>query len=481
MKKIRFILLYFVIISLFGCGKDHSVEVVAPEIFDVTVFSSMTTIDLSCKVTYRGDFQLFVQYGEEACCMGKEVEAINDEGVFLASIEDLDAGHTYYYRFVVRNLVGEYEFEPSRVVTNSIDVFTMPAYFITFSSADCEIKVNTASDGDEYEESGLCWAEQRSPKVSDYHVVSNSSSGGSFLLRMDGLKAGKAYFARAYVIKDGQVIYGNEISFTTYILPVGAISGVYSINNRQKICFSQGNLQFKAAERTWRFAIHQYDYVGENNVHISNIYSNWIDLFGWGTSGIDHGAVCYQPWSVNQQYMNYYAYGNDNQGLNANNGSADWGINPISNGGNVARQWRSLTKDEWVYLFNTRTTKSGNRFAKAQVNGVNGVILLPDNWTPSSLELKDYNNNSSSFSSNIITLVDWENLQRFGVVFLPAAGNRDGLNVHSVGSSGYYWSSSSYDAYYASFISFQNGSLTPLAKDYRYYGQSVRLAKVLVE
>lgn len=479
MKKIRLIFLYLVIISLFGCGKDHSVEVVTPEISDVTVFTSITKIELSCIVTYRGDFQLFVRYGEEECCLEKEVEAVNDGSMFSASIDDLDGGHTYYYRFVVRNQVGEYEFEPGQVVTNSIDVFTKPATYITFSSADCEVTVNTVSDDDEYEESGLCWSEQPSPIVSDHHVVSNSSSAGTFLLRMDGLEAGKTYYARAYVIKDGQVTYGDEVSFTTFVLPVGAISGVYSVSDRQKICFSQGNLQFKATERAWRFATNQYDYVGDNNVHISNIYSGWIDLFGWGTSGINHGAICYQPWSVNQQYMDYYAYGNDAFGLYSNDGSADWGANPISNGGNVAKQWRSLTKDKWVYLFNTRTTYSGNRFVKAQVNGVNGVMLLPDNWIPSSYELKDYNNNSSSFSSNIIPISDWENLQRLGVVFLPAAGSRDGLDVHSVGSSGYYWSSSSYDAFYASFVSFQNGSLSPLSRDYRYYGQSVRLVQVV--
>ena len=55
---------------------------------------------------------------------------------------------------------------------------------------------------------------------------------------------------------------------------------------------------------------------------------------------------------------------------------SDWG-NTIGSG------WRTLTSAEWTYLFDSRTTTSGVRYAKATVNGVSGVILLPDDWSTS--------------------------------------------------------------------------------------------------
>ena len=42
---------------------------------------------------------------------------------------------------------------------------------------------------------------------------------------------------------------------------------------------------------------------------LSPSYNGWIDLFGFGTSGYNHGAVCYQPWSTSTTNRDYYAYG----------------------------------------------------------------------------------------------------------------------------------------------------------------------------
>ena len=46
------------------------------------------------------------------------------------------------------------------------------------------------------------------------------------------------------------------------ILPGGALSGLFSVSATQQVHFSQGNLQYQASTNTWRFAEHQYDYVG---------------------------------------------------------------------------------------------------------------------------------------------------------------------------------------------------------------------------
>jgi hypothetical protein len=136
--------------------------------------------------------------------------------------------------------------------------------------------------------------------------------------------------------------------------------------------------------------------------------------------------------------------------LNGQTGKADWGYNTSSNGGNQTNQWRTLTNAEWTYLLNTRSTFSGRRYAKGEVNGVCGIILLPDDWSTSYYTLNSTNSSSASFESNIISAIQWNTLEQHGAVFLPAAGRRSGTSVNNGGSNGYYWSATCYYNYYGS-------------------------------
>jgi len=136
----------------------------------------------------------------------------------------------------------------------------------------------------------------------------------------------------------------------------------------------------------------------------------------------------------------------------------------------------AATLSEWDYVFNSRSTSSGIRYAKATVNSVNGVILLPDDWSSSYYSLSNTNNGSASFSSNVISSSDWtNNLQSHGAVFLPAAGLRNGTSVDYVHNNGLYWSASYYDSNNAQIVGFFNGLLYTDNWGYRYYGHSVRL------
>ena len=258
----------------------------------------------------------------------------------------------------------------------------------------------------------------------------------------------------------------------------GTLSGVFSVGVNTHVNFSQGNLQYQASTNTWRFATNQYDCIGSDNSNISETYSGWIDLFGWGTSGYNHGAVCYQPWSVSGNIDDYYVYGNGSYNLYDQTGQADWGYNAISNGGDTENIWRTLTNDEWSYVLYTRTTSSGIRYAKAQVNGICGIILLPDDWSSSYYSLNNTNISDASYSTNEISSVTWaSDLEANGAVFLPAAGQRDGTWVNNVGWSGKYWSASCNNnngcVWYLSFTGislYNSGNVVN-----RYYGSSVRL------
>ena len=293
------------------------------------------------------------------------------------------------------------------------------------------------------------------------------------------------------ITENGYLTNGVEVIVNTPI-PIGSINGIFTINgNGDKVYFSQGNLQYQASTNTWRFAENQWDYVGSqkpdnhgnvggtvvgsDNRYISSTYSGWIDLFGWGTSGYDHGANCYQPWSTSQNYEDYYAYGISTYNLFNQTGMADWGYNPISNGGDLQNQWRTLTRWEWLYVFNYRNTSSNIRYANGIVNGVSGVILLPDDWNNSIYALS-YPNTHMPYTTNEITASDWGAMEASGAVFLPASGYRNGISFYNVGELGYYWSSSYRSNEYSSKLIFSSGlGPEPDSETNRYGGLNVRL------
>ena len=76
------------------------------------------------------------------------------------------------------------------------------------------------------------------------------------------------------------------------------------------------------------------------------------------------------------------------------------------------------------------------------MNGINGLVLLPNNWDASIYTLNESNNLLSDFNSNIISANEWITiLEANGAVFLPAAGQRVGNVVSNVGYDCNYWSS----------------------------------------
>lgn len=156
--------------------------------------------------------------------------------------------------------------------------------------------------------------------------------------------------------------------------------------------------------------------------------------------------------------------------------NCDWGYNMILGGGYTPKQWRTLTKDEWNYVLNSRTTSSGIRYAKAKVNSVSGIILLPDDWNDSFYSLSNTNTASAGFTSNVISESAWNTLEVHGAVFLPFTGFRQGTTVDPPTSYGYYWTASCYSANEAHQLVF-GGSIVTMDRNYRYYGYAVRLVR----
>ena len=258
--------------------------------------------------------------------------------------------------------------------------------------------------------------------------------------------------------------------------PVGSKGGLFSVSEGHQVRFSQGNLQYQASTNTWRFAEHQYDYVGADNSNISSTYSGWIDLFSWGTSGWNSGANCYQPWSTSTSYSDYYPGGSYTNSLTGSYAEADWAWhNAISNGGNAVHQWRTLTGAEWGYLLNTRTNASAKR-GTGNINGIGGLIILPDSWTlPSGCSFTSgFASSNNDWTRNSYTHSQWVLMEAAGAVFLPAAGDRLGTDVSGVGSYGNYWSSTPSNESHAADMNFDSGPLNTAYYNNRHYGFSVR-------
>ena len=396
--------------------------------------------------------------------------------MFTSVMTDLSGGTKYYVKAYATNSNGTGYGEQREFTTSSAlpVVITGDVTDITATSALCGC--NVTSDG-QYPVTarGVCWSTSQDPTINGSHT-SNGSGTGEFTASITGLISNTTYYVRAYATNKQGTKYGELKSFTTLWSSEGCINGLFSVSGNLQVYFSQGNLQYQASMDKWRFAENQWDYVGEANANISSGYSGWVDLFGWGTSGYNHGAVCYQPWSTSVTCSMYYAYGDAAFNLYNKTGQADWGYNPISNGGNNFRLWRTLTNEEWDYVVNTRHTNSGIRFAKAKVNGTNGIILLPDNWSNSYYGLTGTNNANANYNANVISASTWESfLESHGAVFLPAAGWRDGASVHDVGSNGNYWSASATDSDLSQRLYFSNGTFNPDGPGSRANGLSVRL------
>ena len=240
------------------------------------------------------------------------------------------------------------------------------------------------------------------------------------------------------------------------------VIGIFSVAAGKTVNFSPGNLQYHPANDEWRFAESQWDYIGAANSNCSSTYNGWLDRFGWSTSATHFGVSTSMD---NDDYSGSFV---------------DWGTNQI--GADDPNTWRTLTDDEWHYVVFDRPNASSLK-GIAQVNGVNGLILLPDNWTcPSGVTFKSGFHSDWSVEAygqyQTFSADQWSKLESAGAVFLPAAGYRLGSGLANGQVSGYYWSATEYSSDDAGYLTFSSDRAYVYYKD-RHNGRAVRLVKDL--
>lgn len=108
--------------------------------------------------------------------------------------------------------------------------------------------------------------------------------------------------------------------------------------------------------------------------------------------------------------------------------------------------WRTLTIKEWDSLLYHRKNAK-HLMGQARIEGLNGLILLPDEWR--GVDGISFVSSPKEASENIYTIDEWHKMEAAGAIFLPTAGYWQNNQVSFVGHYGYYWSSSSYYVFFA--------------------------------
>ncbi|MDY6370751.1 MAG: hypothetical protein SPL12_00605 [Bacteroidales bacterium] len=234
-------------------------------------------------------------------------------------------------------------------------------------------------------------------------------------------------------IKRGELAYAPvEFDPTSeYLL----VNGLFTIDNQgTQVFFSKGNLKYQFADNLLRTTPDPQDAYESS--------SNWSFFETQDAMSEQYGSA-EKTWSISSSQKNFYRifdeYNDGNISLFVYGATGKNGVTPrllplmgeiapnvdyptdlsvadqTDWGCRVEGDWFTLSADEWKYLLGIGTddkrqlTDEGGTnkpsYATMTVNGVNGIVIYPDNYW------------KSNESRNT-----WEEMQNHGAVFLPATG-----------------------------------------------------------
>jgi hypothetical protein len=265
----------------------------------------------------------------------------------------------------------------------------------------------------------------------------------------------------------------------------------FSVSANKKVYFSRGNLKADFTSggyaQGWSFHDTQFGEVAGPTMNLDNPNNKYYYVHEQSDSNTNNPAAPNGIIFINHQdYGDRFTWGyfssmtlatteyvHSEEDLSKTAAVAkDWGCVFTENspeGGN----WRTLSANEWIYLFNGSSTVRGDkRFLRVRIRNfyINpidpswneecwGVFVFPDNYQGSNLT------GTYSFNSNTLKQIDYSNandnadvaqMLNDGAVFLPCVGYRYDdryydyayyrLCIPDLGTGiGYYWSSTHID------------------------------------
>ena len=269
---------------------------------------------------------------------------------------------------------------------------------------------------------------------------------------------------------------------------ITGIKGLFSVSEDKQVFFSQGNLWCDWGD--WfplakcYFEAHQYESRDSWDPHHASLFL-WYNKFRLA----DYETYCtdsdFHPniedvFFTNSRNEDGTELPNPNFGVNIN-GTSQYGI------------WRTLSTEEWMYLFSYKWDGVNSYYDDYDNNARRGmyrkgvtvmghtncIVLYPDGYDGEKVEDFDTGTFNVESAYNAATAA--------GIVFLPAAGYRNNsTNVECFGSRGAYWSStpnvSSVDYAYPLYFQSQQTRwddtyIDPKGDLPRSYGCSLRLVR----
>ena len=174
------------------------------------------------------------------------------------------------------------------------------------------------------------------------------------------------------------------------------LPGKFSMGKNYQVHFSRGILQYHAEKKITRFAKNQFDNPGRKYTDFCHYPPKaWIDHFEHGS--LSEIACPCLSWDRDEAL-----YGNGyNLDANAIEKIGEWDVPSIS---------------DWYYILSERE-RADSLYSKAEVAGVKGYVLLPDDWkTPADLT---FTPKTETCSGNVYDKKTWEKMEALGAVFMP--------------------------------------------------------------
>ncbi|TDE48570.1 beta strand repeat-containing protein [Flavobacterium sp. GT3P67] len=146
------------------------------------------------------------------------------DGNFIINLKDLKGGTTYYIRAYAINTVGVSYGSILNFTTASPEKATITTSEV-LDTADATAIAGGSITGDggaAISSRGIIWSLTPGfvPDLFSPNKIENSDGSATFTCTIMGLAPMKTYYVVAYAVNSAGVVYGNEIHFKTYTIPV---------------------------------------------------------------------------------------------------------------------------------------------------------------------------------------------------------------------------------------------------------------------
>ncbi len=416
-------------------------------------------------------------------------------GYFSHTFTELTPNTTYYVRAYAVNSVGIAYSEQMEVTTLAN---TAPMVVTESASVLGVCQGNVTSDGGlEVTERGFCYSTYQNPTIYDNYIVAGSGTG-TYTATLPDLVIGTTYYVKAYATNDLGTTYGEQISFTHYVLPTVTTSAIS--NNVAPSATSGGNVTNDGGATVTARGV---CWSTSHNPTISS--SKTTDGTGMGsfissitglTLGTTYYVRAYATNSVGTSYGSEVSFTADCPSLltdydgNSYNiirlGSQCWmkenlRTTKYADGTSISQGSSTSTTGYWYYpnnsssnkttyglLYNWKAVMRNSSSSSANPSGVQGIC--PTGWhVPSDAEwtqLTDYvssqsqyqcNSNSTNIGKALAGTTGWNSsTTTCAVGNAPSQNNSTGFSAlpagvydgtyYGFGSYAYFWSATEGDS-----------------------------------